>query len=293
METQKLIAVNEDITSAGAIIWWRMSGGLPLAHLTTHWLKTELDEDLLPSPPTPAEALRRACMDIQEKRLLMRALGRGKGYAIVKEIPNEEKESLDHVVVGIVEIDGDADLVFRHPEDGEFPEGLEEMFRARYIVHQQELSTQDISNWVIWLLTHILKAVGLRQRGGIYFVGESSVQTWLKYAETIEWASNHRFFSVPAMHSESAVEAILDAVEQEAQKLALAIQKGIEDGKGKRALRGMEDALTKMELKLEHYEEMLGKKSELFPDLKTEVQAGITKAIMALDMDLDNCEVPL
>lgn len=300
------IALNESVTTAGAIVWWRMSGGVTLNNLTHHWRFERLDESLLPATATPAERLRRACLDLQEARLLMRPLGRGKGFAVVRETPNDQDDAppLDHKILATVKLNADDELDFQFVTkptevsrfgivpDG-MPEDFPEMLKARFMVHGQELSAHDISQWVIGLLGR-LRAVGLRQRGGIYFVPNNVVGLWNSFKKAIEMPSNHKFFGVPAMKSTEAVEAILDAVEREAQALADTIKKEL-CGKikpGKLALKGKEEALLEMEEKLGRYEEMLGAKSKTFPDLKTEVQASITRAIFALDAN-DNLSLPL
>lgn len=293
MEQKGYIAVNDRLSTAGAIIWWRLSKGLSLANLTQAWIEAGLNPAKLPGNITPNEAMKRACVDAQSGhagRLLARPIGRGAGYAMVwEDVVGEAEETLEHHVLGKVKLE--------HEEDrGEVPVYISEMehpteftqlpihISMGFEQHMSQLAPQDIGRWVVDALLPGVKAISLRDHGGIYFIPNEFIEPWKKAADTIGSVSQHKFFFVPAMRSEDAVVAILDAVEREAIAVTMDIETELgENGLGKAALKNRQIKLIAIEEKLSYYEELLGKKSEMFPGLKEEVAAGITKAIFAID----------
>ena len=82
--------VVNDVSTAGGIIWWRLSGDTDLAALKESWLAAGLDEGLLPEAPTPTSAMARAVGELGTKRRLIRSLGVGQGWAVVDETPNAD-----------------------------------------------------------------------------------------------------------------------------------------------------------------------------------------------------------
>jgi hypothetical protein len=78
-----LIALTEKVDTAGAVIWWRLTGEVDLEHLRSEWRARGLNEKDLPQPATPKTALRRAVQQVVEKHVLARQID--DGWAVVRE----------------------------------------------------------------------------------------------------------------------------------------------------------------------------------------------------------------
>lgn len=134
---------------------------------------------------------------------------------------------------------------------------------------------------MVWLADR-LHAVALRDRGGMYFLLRESVAEWRKMVEVVEAVSGHRVYNIPALRSEDAAKAVLDAVEAEALE---AIERTREELKGElsdRALKTRQERCQQIATKVESYEEALGGKLEALRPLLDELHASIVAAALAV-----------
>lgn len=251
MNTSGYIAMTEQIAAAGKIIWWRLSGTLNIRKLRPAWAAAGLDEKLLPDPPAPSTALRRAAQGQAKGRRLVRPLEQRKGYALVDE--RAEGDDLDYDVECRVKLDAVCRLVV---EPADHP--LVPVLREAYNRHLDECEPADIGSWLVYLVGKV-DGVPLRDTGGVYFIPSSRVAEWDRMTAAVRAASQHVVLGVPAMHSDQAVASILDAIEVEAGEEARKMEVELTEGKiGETARKNRISRCEAVEAKVARYEELLG-----------------------------------
>lgn len=271
----EIVAVPDMTGTAGAIVWWRLRGGLDLEHMSSAWVAAGLDERLLPEYPTRQTALLRAVCSLADKRLLARPMEGTKGWALVREVA--EGEGLDYEVLvraRVVKEELKAEVSPQTPQ-------LAEKLRSAYDRFRHELTLNDVSGWMSKLI-RTTQAVALRDTGGVYFVPRTHVETYRKIAGVIHIASAHRLFEVPALRSNEAVEAILDAVAREAESEIEAMETELDtENLGGRALHTRQRRCESMREKVRLYEELLDRNLESLHQRMEGLEASITTAILA------------
>lgn len=288
--THGLIALrgnDADDKVAGAIVWWRLSGGLDLKRLSAEWLERDLDPAWLPGEPTPAVALARAVAEQRQAHRLVRRLPQGEGWVVKDE----------RVVKAADEHNGGAEVtdyeyrtdlrchlddvgrIVVEPADHTRADEL----RAAYHRFQGELVQADISAWLCTLVKLRLQATSLRDSGGIYFVPRYSVDTWEQVKEALRTVSAHTIAHVPAMRTAEALAAILDSITQEVAGEIESINAQLSDAScvlGKRALENRVVATADIEAKLTAYEELIGARQTTLHDSLEELRARLAAATM-------------
>ncbi len=214
MKDHRIIAVDSHVPSAGLITWWRLSGDVDYAELTDAWGRAHIGfETRLPNLPSPSVALARTVGTLKGRHRLVRPYKRG--FALVKEDEVEEggEPTLDYDVLALI----DVDQVGRLRVSGcakEAADLLLSQLQATFDAAQNTLTSADISSWLTTMVV-AFDAVGLRDRGGIYFIPQPFADLYSRFCLMLESVSNHQVHHVPAMHSDDAVRAILDAVRAE------------------------------------------------------------------------------
>ncbi len=279
----ELMVVNGAENVAGRIVYGKLKGTVEVETLADAWRERELPEKLLPQEPTLEYALKRAFMELGERRMLVRPLGDGvDGYALVHE--DARGSDLEHssVLKGeIVTINGDRQLQLT-PED----HPLAEQVRKRYLEAQDELDTTLFSNWFWTRIPPWVAAVCHRPKGGMYFVPRHRLEDWLKVVDVVTEVSDHKIFSIPAMHCDEAVEAILDAVMTEAEEMVERIDRELKEaqaGEREMGVRALNHRIRRCDAateKLEAYEELLGMKLDGIQDRVADLQAQYSRAVL-------------
>lgn len=270
-----------DISTAGAAVWWRLSGGLRLGELTQAWEDLGLDEGMLPKAPSAHTALARAAKELAGPRTLIRCLQRG-GWAVVHERP--QQDGLDYNVSAQVHLRDGACLVT--PEDFD----LADTVKAAFARHQQEVTQTDVSSWLAGLMK-ACKAVSLRDTGGIYFVPRQSLGDWHWMVQAIRAASNHVIFEMPCMRTDDAVRAIVDALTQEAEAEVAALSEELDktiEGETKLGGRALDSRLAKADRvkeKVASYETLLGTGLATLHSKLDAVRAQLARARLATSTD--------
>lgn len=251
-----IIAVT-DAEMAGAIVWWKLQGALPIERLEEAWDAAGLDSKLLPPNPRPSDCLVRALREHQSSRQLARPLGRSKGWVLVSE--ESSGDDLDYTTLVRARLDEDKNLVVdvEHPAGQEAANAMQMAF-ARY---RGLLVTTDVSAWISHTLVPAARAVRLRKSGGIYFVPLDHVDAFRSWVGALRSASDHVVYEVPALKSDEAVEAILAALVAEADQELTAMEGELDTTEmGKRALKVRERRCDRMREKVETYEALLGQR---------------------------------
>lgn len=157
-------------------------------------------------------------------------------------------------------------------------EALKKLVLGKLGMYERVLTPTDFSSWLLSCANR-LHAVGLRDRGGFYFIPKDRVEIWKRLVAVVQACSKHVCREIPAMRTEEAVEAILAAVTSETcaemDRLERYLAKG--DAMSTKGLNAEERAAERVRQKLVHYCEVLGKR---IPDLETRLEQ-LTGAITA------------
>lgn len=280
--SEKIVAVADASGDfVGSIVWWRLSGGLDIEALRQCWADAYLDPKLLPEHISPQRAFSRACKVQAGPRRLVRPLaasGQGeRGWAVVDETTHAR--GLRHHVSVQLHLNIIGRIVAENDDGERVDNELTEKVRADFQWHLDNMTGVDVSGWLCKMMTQ-LEAVSLRDTGGVYFVPATSMALWERMVDAIRKASKHALLGVPAIRSEQAVEAALDAVQTECAAAAEALERELEkhngaetrkDGLlGARALESRVKAAEAAEAKLSRYEDLLGAK---LPDLHAKIES--------------------
>lgn len=288
----ELLAVNSDIAdAAGAIVYWRLSGAIELDALEDAWTGAGLDKKLLPRPTTPDRALFRALSELAGPRILCRPLERKKrGYAIVRETANADSTlSYETLLQAWIDTDSNGTATLR-VDAANYPDTtIAKTTLRKYAAFCGELSTGEIADWIAQRVLPSVKAVGLRDRGGIYFVPANTVDEWRSMVDVVRSVSEHRIFEIPAMRSDEAVQAILDAITGEAEEAAAEMEADLTGadatdaggGLGIRSIRHRERRCEALLSKLDTYQELLGIRMDNMHKRIAELQAGLAAAALS------------
>lgn len=272
-----LTALTEKIDTAGEIVWWRLAGGFDLGALRTAWDAAGLTDTWLPTPPSPPVALRRAVNELRSAERLVRPLQNG-GFAVVEEY--EVEGELTYTTVFKVGLSKVGRLEFTERSGGSNKTRLlvEEAF-ARYL---DELVQADVSPWLCKVMDRI-NAAGLRDTGGIYFVPKFAMATWTRIVTAVRASSTHTISCVPALHSDEAAAAVIDAIAQEAKAAATAIETELANGAalGTRALQTRINITDAQEAKIASYEALFGRKLTHLHEQLDALRAGLVTAVFA------------
>ena len=275
MHQPEVIAI-PDAETAGAIVWWRLRGSADANLLENALVGAGVAHSDTPSRPTPHEALARAMRQHQQQRVLARPLGRRKGWALVSEIPTEDGR-LDYEMLCTAQIGDLGDpIVTGTPE-------LCTSVRQAYADHWQRLSSNDVSSWLTGHLMPASQAVRLRETGGIYFVPRQRLGRFQQVAGALCGATDHVIHQVPALKSDEAVEAILDAVLREADGEISGMAEEVDGGLGKRALKTRGGRCDDLRLKVEAYEQLLGRSMEALRSRLEGLRGSIVEAVFAAE----------
>jgi hypothetical protein len=277
MTVDNLMAVPAlDAQAAGAIVFWRLAGAVSYDDLDCAWAGAALDARLLPSPVGASTALKRTMQTFREKNVMVKPLRTGAdGFVLVHETYVDGRPSYRNGLEVTLKDDGGLTM---DPFDDETAAQLS----ATYGHHLEHLTPQDVSSWLVWLVRTVL-AVRLRDTGGIYFVPRDHLETWRRYVGAIRAASHCAMFEIPAMRTDEAAAAILDAVTREAQEVAEELAQELQGDLSARALRGRGKRIAELEGKLAAYENLLGVKLEALREQFGELQAKVAAAVLAAD----------
>lgn len=291
-DVQNLFAVPDAVSGAeaGSITWWKLSGSVDAATLRAAW--EEHAASAFPAPPrglstwapeSPSAevALRRAAQELRDKHRLVRGL-KGGAFAIVEERETNEGLEYDHVMTARLDAAGrlEIQLVPGAPRTDD-----DLVVREAFDRHLETLSTEDVSSWMVRLADRCLDAVSLRESGGIYFVPPAAQHRIQALRAALGACSGHVVHRVPAMRSQDAVRAVLDAVESEAATFVEHTRQELLDaGKlGPRALENRRAWIELMEQKVGRYEDLLGSKLEALRERMAELQSQVTVAMLAAE----------
>jgi hypothetical protein len=265
---------------AGAIVYWRLSGDTMFDKLETAWGSLGLPTNQLPSLPGPATALRRAVGDQRAVRFLARPLEGRQGWALVEE--QADGNDLAYKIILKVKTNDIGRLDFFDQSYSEQARSAMAAIQVSYSHHLEVLSPTDISSWIVDLAS-VCDAVLLRDTGGIYFIPRHSNRAWHEMVSAIRTASDHAVFEIPALQSDEAVSAILDAVSREAQSAADEIDEELngEDELSTIVLSNRKRVVQKVKEKVQRYEQLLSTNLDSLHARLNALDANLTAATLA------------
>lgn len=283
MKTSGLTAINEQIDSAGCIVWWRLTGGFDLRALRTAWEAEKLASVWLPEPPSPQSALRRAITEERSTTRLVRPFKSG-ALALVDEA--EVDGELVYTEVLRVSLDQVGRLEFRSTRHND--RAICERVEDNFDKHLTQVSQSDVSSWLTRMMDR-LKAVPLRENGGIYFVPSFAVKDWEGIVRALREASRHVISYVPALRSEEAATAVLDAITLEAEKAVAAMTDEVDRGElGARALQTRIVQADTVNDKVSKYEALFGARLDGMHEAITRLRASLSVAMMTAMAEDEN-----
>ena len=283
-ETAGVIAVTDDMAvhlDFGAIVWWRLGGQLSLDKLEQAWDEAGQDCELLPNGPSTVKRMTRAVRALRSRRRLARPLGGCKGWALVAESPTQTGD-LEYETLAKVHLDDNKCVQIQ--ADPELTRKVEDSFNY----YRDILIAKDISRWLSTRLVDHVKAIKLRDTGGIYFIPRQYMAIFRKWVGILRDVSDHVIYEVPALQSDEAVEAIMAALMAEADGEITAMESELDtEDLGNRAIKTRETKCETLRAKLETYAELLGVSMEATNDRLEAVQATLVEAALVNEGDSD------
>lgn len=222
MTKDLMIASEVDTSKCGVVTYWELSGLTDGERLRDALDLVPLDLHDQPTDTSPAAALRRALCEVNDAKLLRPMRGTA-SWAVVREMQHGTgtDADLDFAVlyrVTVKDTVAGTALAFSF-KDSPLNEAEQRSVRFRLEAEYDDqlalLSHSEVSSWLCKLATTTLKAVGLRQRGGIYYVPPAYAQQWRDVAEAVAESTPHVVHMLPAVTNEDALDAVFSAVTSE------------------------------------------------------------------------------
>lgn len=259
--------------AAGSITWWTIDSKTQLDKMLGVWLAHGFAEEDFIRPPTDRRALRRALRHFETAHVLVRKAPEG-GFAVVEETfrgNTPEYEVLFHAW-----LDDDGPMV--DVVNSEIEDRLDILFHRE----KNRVGLNEMSPWLIrYAYRH--HAISLRANGGVYFIPKDMVRVWTRMATALHEGSGCHVYQIPALQSQSAVEAVLGAFSREVEADVGELDRILRDEQlGARALRTKAQDCENQLKKIEYYEKLLGVSLDKLRTSFEELSARVAGAIVAL-----------
>lgn len=280
-----ITVVTDEVKEAGAVVWWTLSGEVDLAALGRAWT---FDPRRLPKAPTPAAALRVAVLAQQKKGVLARPLGRNDGWALVDEVTGDGGRILDHRMSYRVFTEQRKIRVEWRRPDGEWVSAVDNTSVALLQGFERALTVLQGSDIGGWLTDQVegLRGVALRATGGIYFLPKAALEDWRGVAHVLRAMSSHTLYELPALKSDEAVKAIMDAILGEAERAEAAMAADLAAGAfGAKGLQVRAIRCGEVMEKVAIYEELLGESMGQMRARLLTLRANLVAAALAAEAE--------
>lgn len=269
-----------DADSVGAIVFWRLSGTVLFDDLDDAWRAAGITGLPFPGLTRPHAALARAVHDVAERSDLVRPLrtGEERGVVLVREVYSAGRPT--YVPEAEFTLDATGVLVCSSQDAGLFAQ-----VQRAYNYALCTLTQSDVGAWLVQVC-HVLHAVRLRDTGGVYFVPRERMAQWRAVAAVMREATACTLYEIPALRTDEAVAAVLDAVRREADELVHAMRAELKEQApgaqySKRQLATRESRLEAMRAKLTGYEQLLDVSMDGVRDQLTQVGAELVVGALA------------
>lgn len=271
-----------DKRACGRITMWSLNGDITVESLTAA-LKNAGSVAIPPEEPSALVALNRAVqagakslghLDVHHK-------GRGEWVIVGKGVETadaEGKKSLSYPISCTAKVTRDPQTSVETLEIN--GEGADKI-RGAYEIAKHTLAPADIGTWLCEKLT-ALKAIPLRDRGGIYFVPQPVVVKWQKIQSALTACSAHHVHTIPALKSKEAIQAILSALTSDTRAACGKIAGDVAAGElGNKALDKRQREVDELLDRVAAYEGIVGQSLGELRDAIDETKRAIAVAVLA------------
>ncbi len=267
---------------AGALVYWRLTGGTSRTGIAAAWEMAGLDPKLLPKAARAETALRLAALDLAKPGRLIRPVK--PEWAVLTEW--KEKDS-----AGVEILHARHDFRIRLGDDPNHPVIVDmlatsDVHTRREIDHAVNASfsryldeMNDTSGWLV-KLGDTCKAIAMRDTGGFYFIPREYLPRWEAYVRCVRLATQHQVFQIPCLKTDEAVAAILDAVKTKLETEAAALETDLSDLGAKAAATRVSKAEAILKTAQE-YERLLGVSLSAFTTRIETIQANLVEVTLA------------
>ena len=294
---------------AGLVTWWTLKGATCLQSLGSDWEAAGLDPAFKPKPNGLGTALWKAMSSgifskYKDDGLLVRKLpGERSAWAVIRERikGRREEANLDYEPLMSVWLEAGepAPTYWKCPsiqldlgmfkDEKEFDTWFEEAVfevNREFRINQTILDAREMSNWLINVLQNYIHGIGLRKRGGIYYVPPKARALW---EEIVNLVSNvhsdcqHTIYTMPVVKGEQMTRAVLDALALEVNNCVSKIESDLTAGIQNRAIQNRKSTAISLDQKLAAYKGLLGDGISLLETKVEDLRASITELELAND----------
>jgi hypothetical protein len=281
---KNLVAVAPELKKhAGTVTMWRLHGDVTHKALEDAWKAHGFNTSDLPELPSPEVALRRAIGHLSSKRTLVRSLAKRGAWAIVIEQVMKDGETLKHEQSFNVSVNKIGNLVFK-PEEVDAKDFITDSYRKELFIHD----STALSEFLVSQVTR-LRAVGIQNKGGVYFIPQEHVEVWERMNAALEESGAALFTNIPAMPTDSVVRSVLSALKEEVVASIKAIEDDMASGIKEEALNNRVDRCVTMVNKIASYEELFNVKLDEIRRATEDLKANISSAILTVGSGADEC----
>jgi hypothetical protein len=236
--------VDDRLQIGGAVVFWRLAKSTNREDVVTGLRGLRL-EQYAPEPRSPLACLRAVLPDVypaqsKDAKHATRPVknGSGKGFAVVRERPNEAHYAGDAwgEVVATATLDDKATLRL-DPDDWDNRERI----RAGMQSAAEWLTSASVGSALVKLVEEHCDGVALRPSGGVYWVREDRLDEWTRIANVFEQASAqadkdgnpaspNAIYVLKVIADEQMVRAVGDALTAEIAAELAQIEEDVADG---------------------------------------------------------------
>jgi hypothetical protein len=247
--------VTSNMRIGGAVVFWSLGEWTELDKLRHDFSGLGL-EGFIPEPRTPAACLKDAldaCYPLTKQ--MVRPLKTKDGFVVVEETRGQDENQYRTLLTA--RVDPITLQVNVYPYDYQVAKDVLASFNR----HLGLLRPAQVTG----ALVKYIESVGgtkLRPNGGLYWLADHKLATWLEAASAVERAGlgkAHSVYLLRTVMDADAVRAVQDAVTQEIMTEAESLHKEVLGGElGERALEHRRGAAMRLREKTREYEEILG-----------------------------------
>ena len=250
---------NPSFSISGGVVFWSLGGGTDWQTLFDGLTSAGFQKECADRVTIP-EALKSALLDLYgQKRVLVRPLPSGNGYAVVDESASSLKT-----------LEYNARVVAKWPlavrnvsaQDIVVEQGSSDDRLRIYDAVQGQL---DIAphNKVAASLVAIVAALGgvpLKPNGGIYWIPERAMSRWASAVSAVERAgAGNQVFTARTAMDDDAIRAVVSAVRTEiGTEIAALAEQALTGGDGKRSMSSRQAKAERLLARVTDYEQLLG-----------------------------------
>lgn len=269
-----IIATTDGSAASGVITYWRLEGKVKLTRLKEAWLARNMKEDQLPGTPGMSTVLRRALETVAPQGSTIKSLKESEGYTVLKRTDEHDAKQTWRSTMSAW-----FDAAGRLQVDGADHTAIEQAIDAEADL----LHPTDVSPWLVRQAGRC-QAVSLREGGGFYFIPAGS-DRWEQVRDVLKVVSHHTIYSVPALHSEEAANAVLDALTDEVKITITQLTEALAEVSTSRGVESKIQKCSRVITKLDLYDKALDMRLSFLREAMEEMQAKFVQASMKLDAE--------